>query len=239
MLVEYDGTEFCGWQIQPDERTVQGALEGVLQVFLGHATRVSAAGRTDSGVHASAQVVCFDTDRDLSAPLIQRALNALTPDDIAIVAVEEVAGDFDPRRDARRRAYVYRIWNRRTASPFWGRYAWHIGRQLCRDALVAAAPALEGEHDFTSFRASGCDAVHPTRRVFSSRFECRDDLLLYEIEATAFLRHMVRNIVGTLVEIGTGARAADSLPTLLQARDRDQAGATAPARGLCLTRVEY
>ncbi len=239
LVVEYDGTDYCGWQIQPNGRTLQGTLEDALSRLLGHPARVAAAGRTDAGVHAAGQVVTFRTERPLTAATVQRALNALTPADIAVRAVDVVAEDFDPRRAAHSRAYLYRVWNRPTASPFWRRYAWHLPLPLDLSAMAAAAAPLLGEHDFSSFRAAGCDARHPVRRVTVSRFEHDGDLLCYQIEATAFLRHMVRNIVGTLVEVGRGQRPADELPGLLAARDRTRAGPTAPPHGLCLTAVTY
>jgi len=240
MAVEYDGAGFAGWQIQPVERTVQGEIEAALARLLGHDTRAIAAGRTDAGVHARGQVVCFHTDRLLSPDVVRRALNALLDKDLAIRGVDVVADDFDPRRSARRRSYEYRIWNELVRSPFATRHAWHIARPLDVEAMRRAAAHLVGEQDFSSFRAAGCDAHHPVRRVFDSDWT-RDEqgLLAYRVTATAFLRHMVRNIVGTLVEVGHAKRAADSVPALLAARDRGLAGATAPPHGLCLTAVEY
>jgi tRNA pseudouridine38-40 synthase len=238
LIVEYDGSEFHGWQTQPDKRTVQATLEDALARLLGQPTRAAAAGRTDAGVHAAGQVVCFATPRVLAPGTLRRALNALTPTDLAVRAVDAVADDFDVRRAARSRRYVYRIWTRAETSPFWRRYTWHVPWALDVEAMQRAAPQVVGEHDFSSFRAAGCDAVHPVRRVYRSQLERRDDLLSYEIEATAFLRHMVRNIVGTLVEIGSGRRAGD-LAGLLAARDRTLAAATAPAQGLCLVEVCY
>ncbi len=239
LLVEYDGTDYHGWQAQPDARTVQSTLEEAVERLLGHPARVVAAGRTDAGVHAAGQVVCFQTPRDLTAAKVQRALNALTPGDLAVLAADVVPDAFDPRRSARRRAYVYRIWNRSAASPFWRRYAWHVPRPLAVEAMASAAEQLVGEHDFTSFRAAGCDAGHPVRRVFRSQIERRGDLVSYEIESTAFLRHMVRNIVGTLVEVGKRERRSEDIAQLLAARDRTRAGVTAPAHGLCLSAVTY
>ncbi len=238
LLVEYDGTDFHGWQLQPDARTVQGEIEAAAGKLFGTSVRAAAAGRTDAGVHASGQVVTLPVVRSLPVDTVRRALNALTGDDLAVVSVDLVNDAFDPRRHARSRAYVYRIWNRRPASPFWRRYAWHVAHPLDVPRMQAAAAQLVGEHDFSSFRAAGCDAKHPVRRALRSSVEVRDALLLYEIEATAFLRHMVRNIVGTLVEIGGRQRSPD-LHALLARRDRTQAGATAPAHGLCLTAVRY
>jgi tRNA pseudouridine38-40 synthase len=238
LIVEYDGTEFHGWQLQPDRRTVQGTLEDALLRLLGRPTRVAAAGRTDAGVHAAAQVVCFHSEREIVLRTLRRALNALTPGDLTVCAADIVGDDFDPRRGARSRRYVYRIWNRAEPSPFWRRYAWHIPQPLDRVAMQDAATMLVGEHDFSSFRATGCAAAHPVRRVLHSAVERRGALLLYEIEATAFLRHMVRNIVGTLVEVGRAKRSPD-FAALLAARDRTLAAATAPAHGLCLVEIRY
>jgi tRNA pseudouridine38-40 synthase len=238
LVLEYDGTDFAGWQSQPDQRTVQDTIEAAVARLLGHRAVVEAAGRTDAGVHASGQVVCFATSRWMSADTVGRALNALTPPDLKIREADVVPDDFDPRRSASSRLYVYRIWNRPSPSPFWRRYAWHVRRPLVADAMAAAAEALVGEHDFSSFRGAGCDARHPVRRVRRSVVEKKGNLLLYEIEATAFLRHMVRNIVGTLVEMGTGRRDSD-MTALLAARDRTRAGVTAPALGLSLERVNY
>lgn len=239
LILEYDGTDYSGWQIQPRERTVQATLEEAVERLLGHPARVFAAGRTDAGVHALGQVACFETVRTLETGIILRALNALTPSDLAVRSAELVPNDFDPRRSARLREYVYRIANRRMPSPFWRRYSWHIAPPLAVDRMEAAAAFLVGEHDFTSFRAAGCDAATPVRRVTCSRVTRQNEMVVYTIEGTAFLRHMVRNIVGTLAEVGLGKREAGEVQTLLQLRDRAKAAATAPAHGLCLTRVHY
>lgn len=239
LTIEYDGTDYAGWQVQPNQRTVQETLEAALATLLGQATRVAAAGRTDAGVHATGQVACFRTPRSVAPDTILRALNALTPRDLTIRAVDEVPDDFDARRSARSRVYVYRLWNRRLPSPFWRRHAWHIAHPLAVVSMAEAAAMLVGERDFSSFQAAGCDAAHPVRRVFRSEIDRRGDLIRYEIEATAFLRHMVRNIVGTLEEVGQGTRQPDSLHDLLAARDRALAGITAPAHGLCLAEVKY
>ncbi len=238
LVLEYDGTDFHGWQLQPGMRTVQGEIEAALERLFGAPLRVTAAGRTDAGVHAAGQVVSFRAARVLDPEVVRRALDALTGFDLAVRAADVVADDFDPRRSARRRRYVYRLWQRRAPSPFWRRFAWHIPYRLDVEAMSRAAAQLLGEHDFSSFRAAGCDAAHPIRRVWSSELRRDGDLLRYEIEANAFLRHMVRNITGTLVEIGAGQRDPDLRP-LLAARDRTQSGPTAPAHGLCLVEVRY
>ncbi len=240
LLVEYDGTDFAGWQVQPGQRTVQGELEAGLLTLLGVKTRAFAAGRTDSGVHSVGQVVCFRAEGGLDPAQVGRALNGLTGRDLSIRRAEAVADDFDPRRSARKRSYEYRIWNQQVRSPFWRKYAWHVTQPLDLRAMAEAAGYFIGEHDFTSVRAAGCDAATPVRRIFASEIvEPTEGVLLYRVTATAFLRHMVRNIVGTLAEVGRGRRVASDIPRLLAACDRDRAGATAPAHGLVLTRVEY
>lgn len=238
--VAYDGGDFAGWQVQPGERTVQGEIEAALARLLGDAARARAAGRTDAGVHASGQVVCFRTERELTPDVVRDALNAMVGRDIAVYRVDVVGDDFDPRRAATSRSYEYRIWNRRIRSPFWLRHAWHVPRPLDCAAMRSAAAHLLGEHDFTSFRAADCDAEQPVRRITQSEWSCdQPGLLVYRVSATAFLRHMVRNVVGTLVDVGRGRRDPESIAGLIAARDRSLAGATAPPHGLCLTGVEY
>jgi len=240
-VVEYEGTAYQGWQVQPTGPTVQSVLEAALATALREPIRVRGAGRTDAGVHASGQVASARVARvpdDLER--LERSLNALTPDDVAVRNLTVVDDDFDPRRHARSRMYEYRIWRGSAASPFWRRYAWHVPSALDVEEMAAAAERLLGEHDFNAFRAADADPVQSTvRRVFESRIESDDTLLLYRIEATAFLKHMVRNIVGTLVEIGRGERSSTSIDALLAGRDRTQAGATAPPHGLVLVAVRY
>jgi tRNA pseudouridine38-40 synthase len=239
LIIEYDGSDYHGWQIQPNGRTIQQTLEEAVARFTGETVRVAAAGRTDAGVHAAGQVVSFVLQTPRAPDVVQRALNALTPRDISITSVEEVSDDFNPRRAARSRVYVYRMWNARWPSPFWRRYAWHVVRPLDVAAMRTASAGLVGEHDFSAFQAADCDSDNPVRRVLRSELEWREPLITYTIEATAFLRHMVRNIIGTLVEVGSGERSADDVPRLLATRDRTQAGPTAPPCGLCLARVNY
>src|SRR5262245_48516754 len=241
LTVEYDGTAYQGWQVQPNAPTVQEALERALATALREPVRVRGAGRTDAGVHACGQVAAVRVTRVPSdLPRLQKSLNALTPDDIAIRELALVDDAFDPRRDARSRVYEYRILNAAAPSPFWWRYAWHVPDALDGRAMHDAAKRLEGEHDFEAFRGADPVPVHSTvRRVLESVVHVDAPFNVFRIEATAFLKHMVRNVVGTLVEVGRGARSVDALAELLAGRDRTRAGAPAPAHGLVLVRVRY
>jgi tRNA pseudouridine38-40 synthase len=184
-------------------------------------------------------VANFFVDKEYDRFRILRGLNALTPGEITIKQVELVPDSFDARRDGRSRVYEYHILNRTTPSPFYLNRAWHLHEELDRQAMLAVIPCLLGEHDFSSFRAAGCEAAHAVRKVYQTSLEERGELLVYTIEATAFLRHMVRNIVGTLVEVGRGLRTPLSFSDLLEARDRTKAGPTAPPHGLYLVEVKY
>jgi tRNA pseudouridine38-40 synthase len=239
LTVEYDGTNYCGWQFQHNGKSVQAVLERAISTFLRKPTRITGSGRTDAGVHALGQVANFYSDKEYDPHRIRRALNALTPDAIAIKSVEVVPDSFDARRDGRSRVYEYHILNRPTESPFYLNRAWHLHEPLDAAAMGVATACLVGQHDFSSFRAAGCEAAHPVREVYCARLEQRGELLVYTIEATAFLRHMVRNIVGTLVEVGRGLRTPQSFSELLEARDRTKAGPTAPPHGLYLMEVKY
>jgi tRNA pseudouridine38-40 synthase len=239
LTLQYDGTGFLGWQLQPQGPTVQGAVETALARLFGQPVRLQAAGRTDAGVHALGQVACFRSVKAIPAGEVQRALNALTPADVAVTAVDLVPEGFDPRRAARSRTYGYRIWTQPWRSPFWHRFTWQVCARLDLQAMRDAALCILGEHDFASFQAADCDAAHAVRRVLRSEWVREAEQIIYTIEATAFVRHMVRNLVGTLVEVGLGNRTLADFGRLLEARDRRRAGATAPARGLFLISVQY
>ena len=241
LIVDYEGTAYRGWQVQPSGPTVQAVLERALATVLREPVRVRGAGRTDVGVHACGQVAAVRVTRvpdDLAR--VQRSINALTPEDVAVREIAVVDDHFDPRRHARSRVYEYRLLAGRAPSPFWRRYAWHVTRPLEVTVMREAAAILEGTHDFAAFCAADAAPMRSTvRRVLVSRLASEGALLVYRVEANAFLKHMVRTIVGTLVEVGWGNRPTTTMATLLAGRDRAAAGATAPPHGLTLVSVRY
>src|SRR5262245_53687922 len=242
LTIEYEGTAYQGWQIQAAGPTVQEVLERALATALREPVRVRGAGRTDAGVHACGQVAAVRVSRaPVDLGLLRRSLNALTPDDVVVREVSLADDAFDPRRHARSRVYEYRILNAPAPSPFWRRWSWHVGRPLDVEAMDAAAQHLVGEHDLAAFRAADAHEVPRTtvRRVLESRVRRDAPLLVYRIEATAFLKHMVRNVIGTLVEVGLGERPLGSVAELIASRDRPRAGPTAPPHGLTLVEVRY
>ena len=239
LTIEYDGTNYYGWQLQKNVPTVQGALEEALARICGGAVRVRVAGRTDTGVHALGQVACFKTEKSLDTYRVQRALNGLLPSDIVIRQVEEVSDTFNPRFDALSRAYRYQIWNQQWPSALWARYAWHIPFPLNTDAMNQAAAQLIGEHDFSSFQGSDWEAHNPQRSVVRSEVRREREFLIYDVEGRSFLRHMVRNIVGTLVDVGRDAISVEDFAQIFAARDRTRAGVNAPPQGLFLVKVSY
>lgn len=239
MTLAYDGTAYRGWQLQPGADTVQGRVESALSRMAKAPIRVTAAGRTDSGVHAWAQVAHFRLERAIPVDGIVRGLNTMLPTDIRVLNVAEVEDRFHARFGARSKAYWYFLDRARVASPLRSRYTLHYPFPLERDALDRAAAAIVGEHDFAGFRASSCNARTTTRLCTHSAWREAGDELVYEIEASGFLHHMVRNLVGTLLEIGRGKRPSESIDAVLRSRDRTEAGPTAPPRGLHLVRIDY
>jgi tRNA pseudouridine38-40 synthase len=243
LTLAYDGTDFAGWQSQPGQRTVQDCLEEALLKVTGERVRTVASGRTDAGVHALGQVVSVNSTSRLSAEILLRALNAEVPEDLAILSVEDAPPGFHAIHDAVLKRYRYVIHDGPVPSVFARRYAWHVRRRLNEEAMRRAAQALIGEHDFTSFETQGSPRASPIRRVFERSVERRpppdQDLIHIEVEADGFLYNMVRAIIGTLVEVGRGARDEGWPAAVLAARNRSAAGATAPPHGLFLVAVEY
>lgn len=239
ITVEYDGTAFHGWQVQPNGRTVQGALEEALLRTTGEQRRVAGASRTDSGVHAEGQVAHFDTDSPLDPVQLARALNYWLPDDAAVLDCREADPAFDARRWASSKLYRYRIvrsWARR---PLREGLALRDWRPLDADGMARCAAAVLGEHDFTSFASEHTEVETRTRRLLRSEWLEAGDELHYMVEADGFLYNMVRILVGTMLEVGRGGMTPDAFVAALAARRRDAAGPTAPARGLTLVRVNY
>lgn len=238
----YEGTRYHGFGLQPNRRSIQEVLEEALARSLGERVRVTAAGRTDAGVHASGQVVSFATRGRLAPPELLRAANAHLPEDVLVFAVAEAPPDLDARRSALRRHYRYLIWNDRLPSLWWRRWAWHLSDRLDMEAMQTAADHLLGTRDFASFL--GHKAQEPAGRTTVRTIERADwwqdgPIIGFEITANAFLRHMVRGIVGTLIEVGRGRLEPAQFGTILEAGDRRRAGPNAPPRGLVFTGVEY
>ena len=239
LTLEYDGTGFVGWQLQPNGRSVQEELEKGIARLCGEPVRVTGAGRTDAGVHARGQVASLRAPRELPLKAWTAGLNALLPDDVACIRAEIAPDGFDARRWARGKRYSYAILQTAVRSPLERARAWEIRRPLDVEAMRRAAPALIGMHDFSALRASDCPARTTLREVRRLEIRERGPRVELIVEATAFLKHMVRNIVGTLVEVGHGRRDAGSLAALLESRDRTRAGPTAPPHGLTLEEVFY
>lgn len=219
--------------------TVQGAVEAALQRLFSEPVRVRVAGRTDAGVHAVGQVIAFAAPKTVELLRFHRSLNAVLPVDISVKEIEEVSEFFNPRRDARSRVYQYRIWNHQWRSPIWARYSWHIPYLLKSEAMNEAAALLVGDHDFSSFQGTDSVEHNPHRTVFFSAIRQNGDFLVYDVEARSFLRHMVRNIVGALVDVGRSALSITDFAAIFTARDRTRARLNAPPQGLFLMEVTY
>lgn len=237
--IEYDGSRFSGWASQPGKRTVQAELETALETILRESIALKVAGRTDSGVHARGQVASFDAVADVPDDLLRR-LNGVTPDDIAVTAAAPAPAGFDARGDATSRSYRYRLLTRRPASPFErGRALWWPHR-VDREGLDACATALLGRHDFTAFTPSQTDHVHFEREILAAAWEAQPgDILSFRVTADAFMRNMVRILVGTMLEVASSRRTVESFTALLAGASRPQAGETAPPHGLYLESVSY
>jgi tRNA pseudouridine38-40 synthase len=250
LTLQYDGTDYSGWQIQKNAITIQGLLEDAVYTVTGEKSRVTGAGRTDAGVHAFGQVAVFRTRSLLKPDIFLRALNANLPQDICVIDTAECPEDFHPRFRAKNKTYSYVISRSGAYAVFLKRYSWQMSYQLDCDAMRTAAAHLTGIHDFSSFRASGCSAKNPVREVMKIEISEADSVdfiafsfnapvIKISIQANAFLRHMARNIVGTIVETGKGRIASEKVKEILEARDRRAAAMTAPACGLFMEKIEY
>jgi tRNA pseudouridine38-40 synthase len=261
LTIAYDGTNYAGWQRQANARSIQQVLEEEIAAIVGAHNPLNAAGRTDAGVHAAAQIASITIDHPIPADELMRALNARLRDgDIRIRSIEDTFDGFDARIYARAKTYRYAIWNGATVSPFIRNVVWHVPARLDLDRMIEATTALVGEHDFAAFQGGGSDVLTTVRAVLAAalvEMNIHTDmpiamsplpegapyadgrLLRFDISGTGFLRHMVRTIVGTLVDIGRGQLAVEDMAAILASRDRRQAGQTAPAQGLMLWTVTY
>ena len=256
IILSYDGSGFHGWQVQPGRPTVQGTLAAVLEKLTGERVLPQGSGRTDAGVHALGQVASFALGVEIPADNLWRALNRSLPQSVRVLKVEEVGDGFHARHSAVRKTYEYRIFERRVEEldeenvcpPFVAPYAWDCRWAVRIEEMKRAAAMLCGTHDFTSFAAvdpdraqrdEGATGPNPVKTIFASEVRREDGLLRYRVTGSGFLHHMVRNIVGTLVEVARGALRAEEMERILAAKDRAAAGPTAPAQGLFLVGVEY
>ena len=240
LIVEYDGAPFCGWQTQADQMTVQGVLTTAFEALSGEKTLVQGAGRTDAGVHARGQVAHVDLGKEWQTDTVRDGLNAhLRPHPVAVLSAERVPDDFNARMSARKRHYLYRIVNRRPDLTFDLKYAWRVARPLDADAMHIAAQRLTGNHDFTTFRSTECQANSPQKTLDQLDVERDGEDVLVRASARSFLHNQVRSMVGSLVMVGAGNWSADDLAKALAARDRAACGQVAPPDGLYLMKVDY
>lgn len=242
LTLEYDGTSILGWQRQLDGPSVQEYLETVLETLSGIHSEIAAAGRTDAGVHALGQVAHMDFDTAMEPWKIREAFNAnlrLLGAPVVVLQVEPMPNDFHARFSATGRSYIYRILNRRAPSALLQNRIWWVPVELDVDKMRQGAQYLLGHHDFTSFRAAACQAKSPVKTLNRLDITQQGDEIIFEVEAKSFLHHQVRNMVGTLKLVGEGKLMPEDIKTILEARDRSRAGATAPACGLYLTKVSY
>ena len=239
LVLEYDGTCYAGWQRQPDHPTIQDAIERAIHQVSQDTVSVIGAGRTDSGVHARGQAASFRTNRDWPASNWMRALNAVLPKDIAVRSSAIMEAHFHAQHDARGKLYTYRILHRPARPTIDRAFVWHLYRPLNDAAMQQAAATLIGSQDFSSFEGSLTDNTNPICHLQRLTVIRHDDQIHIEAYADRFLKHMVRAMVGTVVEVGLGKRTPDSLTEILRARDRSAAGQTAPPHGLCLMHVDY
>lgn len=240
LVLEYDGASYHGWQRQQGVLTIQEVLESRLEVMLRSPVRVKASGRTDAGVHAEGQVVNFYSNTSMQATEIQRGLNSLLPPDIVVLHAEEVPHSFHACFSASSKIYEYRILNRIVPSALERSFAWHIRRSLSVSPMRQSLSLIVGTHDFSAFMASGSSVKSTERCIFRAELEIPEpDRFVFVFEANGFLRHMVRNIVGTLVGVGKGVLSPEMFQEILASKDRRRAGMTAPAHGLYLKSVHY
>ena len=239
LVIEYDGTAYCGWQVQPNGITVQEVMEGALARMLGVPAKLRSSGRTDAGVHARGMVACFNTETGLPLRAFREGVNTMLPDDIAVREACEVPLPFNPRADALAKHYRYTILRDGLRSPLARHTAWRLAGRLDLEAMATASSLFVGEHDFAAFRASNCAAKTTVRRINSLEIVEDGRFLHLDVNGSGFLKNMVRIMAGTLVEVGLGRRGAGNVSRLLLGGDRQASGMTAPPHGLCLMQVFY
>jgi len=245
IVLAYDGSEFSGWQVQPDAATIQGALASAIGRVTGEKVLPQGSGRTDAGVHALAQVATFATESPIPAQNLVKALNDTLPASVRVIEAAEAPLEFHARKSAHAKTYRFRMLRSVICPPFLARYVWHYPYPLDVDAMQRAAGLVIGEHDFTSFaavdpeRGSEGEPISNVRQIFASSWGREEDELVYTVRGSGFLHHMVRNLVGTFVLVGKGTLKPEDVAEILAARNRSAAGATAPASGLYLVNVEY
>jgi tRNA pseudouridine38-40 synthase len=245
LVLAYDGSEFSGWQVQPDAATIQGTLASAIGRLTGEKVLPQGSGRTDAGVHALAQVATFATESPIPMENWGAALNAILPASIRVLEAAEALAEFHARKSALAKTYRYRMYRGAICPPFLARYVWHYPYPLNEDAMSQAAALVVGEHDFASFaavdpeRSEAREAVSNVRKIFSSVWERQGEELTYTVRGSGFLHHMVRNLIGTFLLVGKGTLTGLDVTRILEARNRSAAGATAPASGLYLVKVEY
>jgi tRNA pseudouridine38-40 synthase len=245
VVLAYDGSEFSGWQVQPDAPTIQGTLASTIGRITGEKVLPQGSGRTDAGVHALAQVATFAIEAAIPSENLAKTLNDMLPTSIRVLEVEEVAADFHARKSARAKTYRYRMYRGAVCPPFLARYVWHYPYPLDQQAMAAAAALVVGQHDFTSFAAVDPErgredgTVSNVREILASSWERQGEEFVYTVRGKGFLHHMVRNLVGTFLLVGRKTLKVEDITKILDARNRSAAGATAPASGLFLVEVEY
>lgn len=239
LTIEYDGTGYAGWQVQPNGLAVQEVVENALARVLGENVRLTSSGRTDAGVHAKGMVAHFVTSGELPLPAFREGVNRHLPRDVAIREAVEVPGDFHARFSSRGKWYRYTLYQGPVRSPLAGRTSWHIRSPLDVEAMSQGADAFVGTHDFSAFRSSSCEAKTTVREIFSVDILPEGELLRIDVKGRGYLKNMVRVMVGTLMEVGLGRRPAGDIRRLLEDGRREQSGRTAPPQGLCLMEVWY
>ncbi len=239
IICEYDGTSYHGWQIQPNGISIQEVLEEKIGTITQEKIRLTASGRTDAGVHAMNQVANFRTESDIACGSLLKGINSLLPGDIVLKDLIDTDDDFHARYSAKSKIYTYRIFNNPVRTALYRNYSWHVRAPLDTDVMGEAATLLRSSHDFSSFCASGCDSDDHIRTVIDTSVDVKGDMASFTIEANGFLRYMVRNIVGLLVDVGKGNITPAGFEEIMGAMDRTQAGITAPPHGLFLREVRY